>query len=158
MTVVLDVASLPNDAALTALQQLAERFGVGLQDRKPIADWAKAVADGHASENADGVLVLRLHTPIEVKGESEKVSRVTIRRVKVKDMRAAERELRTDIILLTASLCVPPVFDELESDDDATMLLAAGARQLGKYLGSSPTTSGASSVSSAATSGSPRLI
>lgn len=156
MTEPFDVAMLPEKEALDALKQLAERFNVGLQDRKPIADWAKAVADGHASENADGVLVLRLHTPVEYAGE--KVTRVTMRRVKVRDMRAAERELKTDLILLTASLTSPPVFDELESDDDATMLLAAGARQLGKYLGSSPTTSGASSVSSAATSGSPRLI
>lgn len=152
----LNVAALPTKEAHEALMQLAERFDVNLTPRKFAVDWARAESTEHASENADGVIVLKLHVPIEYKGE--KVARVTMRRVKVRDMRRAEVGLEVDMMALTASLVEPPVFEDLESDDDAALFVAAGARQLGKFRGVPPTTSDAHSASSAGTSGSPRVI
>lgn len=154
----LNVAGLSAKDGLEALQQLAERFDMNLMPRKFAVDWAKADASGHASENADGVIVLKLHTPIEFGEAKDKVTRVTMRRIKVRDMRRAEVGLEVDLRNLTASLVEPPVFDDLESDDDAWMFLAAGARQLGKFRGVPPTTSAAPSATSEGTLGSPRLI
>lgn len=154
------LAGLSVEDAKEALTQLAERFESNVTPRKPAMDWAKAVADGRADENADGVLILRLRTPIEHAGE--KVTRVTMQRVRVKDMRRAEVPsaigIETDMMLLTAALVEPACFDSLESNDDANLFIAAAAHQLGKFMGVPPATSATPSASSGGTSGSPRVI
>lgn len=156
-----NVGSLSDEEGARVLALLAERFGVYLQDRKPLVDWDKSVADGHALENEDGTIVLRLHHPVDFMGS--KVSRVTMGRIRVKDMRAAAVDDRTDLGKLTESLVEPRVFALLERMGDHDLFVAAGNRQLGKFLGTSRTptstaASDASSAQSAGTSGSPLTI
>lgn len=150
-----DVSTLPDKEARLRLLQLADRFEMDLEPRKPRVDWARYVASGHALENADGTIVLRLHHPVEMNGD--KVTRATVRRVTVKDMRFAQIGERVDTATLTEGLVPSGLFNALESIEDADLFLAAGGHQLGKFTGRSATSS-APSASSAVTSASPRVI
>lgn len=89
--------------------------------------------DERISENADGSIIVRLLRPVR----SGEVSRVTLRPVRVGDVRACRDVLEgrrveayTDRLLSPAG-----ILDELESDLDFAAVLRATGRALGKFHG-----------------------
>ena len=93
---------------------------------------ARAQLDAHITENADGMLIIRLVAAVDVDGAP--VTRATMRRVKVRDVRAARNAAEEDRLELLAEVLCGGIYDDLESDFDRLLLLRAADKQLGKYL------------------------
>lgn len=94
--------------------------------------------DAHIEENSDGSLIIRLVRAVEFRGE--KLHRLTLRRVKVRDVRIAEGKTKLEQAHVFADLLVQPegAVAELESDWDYAVVQRAVGRQLGKYQEAGP--------------------
>ncbi len=95
------------------------------------ADDAKL--DAFIDESGDGALVVKLSERIELDGDP--VHRLTLRRIRVRDVRAARGLTDDAAIDAYADALVSPAgaTEELACDHDYAVVLRAVVRQLGKF-------------------------
>lgn len=93
----------------------------------------RAKLDARIQENNDGTMIVDLACAVDFDGVA--LTRVTVRTVKVRDIRARNRAADDEQGHMIAELLTAPsgVYDELRSELDMSAVYRAADRQLGKY-------------------------